>query len=235
MISAKLNQEPIVTDVPKNPVLFQVYSEHMEHARHLEKYLLSFTQVFLAITGGLWGYALVKLKPFLSVATVPISTAIRARTLPQTNSALSFVGAVFLFHLFYSLVGALFVTRSSVNFRKHLDAARAALNDGGFEKYIVHIPPDNPGGWLESRGLRKPFYVILTVKAFFVALFIGAAGVDTYFVQTVLSRAALPHQMETQLWDSLMVMSVFLLIIVVVYIVLSAHTKAQPAPEGHET
>ena len=136
-----------------------IFSEYRSHGRHLENHLLSFTQLFLLMTGALWGYALT----------------------PGNGAKQSWFGQlVFVFHLFYCVVGGLYVVRLSLNFRMNFDMADQVLEDVGLDRYKIEIPPHGPGG----RILRQ-FQLLLTAKAFFLLIYVGTFGVDTYFLLLV--------------------------------------------------
>lgn len=145
----------------------KLFVEHKTHARHLESYLLSFTQVFLLVTGALWGYAL-------------------ARSSTANQQQFQFVGVIiFSFHFFYSVLGSLFTVRLSANFRTHYEAAGLALRDAGLEKYVVLVHPENAEGELKTNSIPEKLRLLLTAKAYFLLIYIGAAAIDTYYVGRV--------------------------------------------------
>lgn len=160
---------PIVSQRLQTEDALKLFSEHKTHARHLENYLLSFTQVFLLVTGALWGYAL-------------------ARNGKIKTGNLELVGLIFGFHLFYSLLGALFTVRLSTNFRAHYEAGDTSLKDAGLGKYVVLIPPENAEGTIETDRPGKLFRLLRTAKAFFLFIYVIAAGVDAYYLSGTLSE-----------------------------------------------
>jgi hypothetical protein len=188
-ISGQITGEPALTDDLKASALRELFKEYMVHARHLESYLMSFTQVFLLITGALWGFALLRLQPLLSLQAGSSSSPVQQEIVANTSEGPWFIVAVLSFHLFYSFVGMIIVVRSSVNFRKNWDMAHKALKDAGFGDYMVRVFPENSEGKLKVSGFFKQWQLLLMAKTFFLLLYAGAAGVDGYFVLAVLPQA----------------------------------------------
>ncbi len=124
----------------------------------------------MVITGGLWGFALFNKLP--------------------SPSPPGLVQIVFMFHMLYSFVGSLFVVRSSINFRKHWEMARKIVLDSGMSEYAVYVYPETPEGTMKTRGFFSTAQMALTVKAFFLLLFAGGAGVDAYFILALSKRTA---------------------------------------------
>lgn len=194
-----------------------LFSEYMSHARHLENYLLSFTQVFLLITGALWGFALVHnpLSPTPSVGIAPPTN--QSTTGTSLFGTLPVLISVFGFHLLYSFVGLLFSVRCAVNFRKNFEMARKILQDAGLAEYTVYVYPEGPAGTIEPHGVLSFSKLLLTAKAFLTLLFPGAAAVDTYLGLSIAFQARWAHAPVYSLCISVSVALLFLILAIWAY------------------
>jgi hypothetical protein len=203
----------------QHPELLQLASEHLVHARHLESYLLSFTEVFLVITGALWGYALLRVNPLQSI---PMSgtSEFRNGIALDTSAGLRLVASIFYFHLFYCFLGMLFVIRSAVNFRKHWEMAHKALQDEGLDHYLVRLFPERAQRKGEAARFVGSFRVflgmLLTVKSFFLLLYAGAASADNYFALTILTRGKI---IESRVPPAVLSICLFLLLLLLALLI----------------
>jgi hypothetical protein len=187
--------------------LLSLFSEYRNHARHLENHLLSFTQLFLVVTGALWGYALTRGRDS--------GSSLLGSSFRGENS--SFGWLVFLFHLFYCLAGGLFVVRLSLNVRVNFDMANRVLGDAGLAAYTIIVPPHGPNGIIEINGVFRLLRLLLTAKAFFLLIYIGAAGVDTYFLASSIPNLRLCFLRIDPLFPAALVAVVFLAVAIWVY------------------
>jgi len=152
---------PVMRNEYRAEDAIKLFSEHSAHARHLESYLLSFTQLFLVVTGALWGYALSRSTSYMQDPLVIL---------------------IFGFHLGYSLLGELFSVRLSVNFWAHHEVAASSLRDAGLSKYIALVRPENAEGKIETNSISKKLWVLLTAKAYFILIYVGAAAIDAFYL-----------------------------------------------------
>jgi hypothetical protein len=201
---------------PRTAETTKLFSEYMTHARHLENYLLSFTQLFLLVTGALWGYALVQIRASLSGALNGLPAAEQLASSTNPPFGLRFQCLVFGFHLLYCVAGCLFVVRLSVNYRKNFEMARRALIAGGSADYAIYVHPESPDGRIAIRGVSNLLRLLLTAKAFFLLIYVGAAGVDAYYIFVVASWLRQVQTRPFALLAPLVVMS--LLMVLAIYV-----------------